>query len=352
MAKRTKGVGDTRKRSVRAARLTPALRAKLGIPAGTALSLGLHVSMPPGTVARGETGSIPTLDDLLRGGMALSDVAIQGHPEVRIRRHDREPGVLFVESPRQRVTVAGPAHALGEGAWALDSRTVPAWACVWSLPSPYVLRVERGGLDVFGFRLTRDSRSPVGTSVQIEHLLGSDRAPPWLLEPAKELAGSRRAVDRVAAAALIARLWIPLGASSESYARVRAEDSPPHRALSWFQGLPNSERLRARREAVADLAKLRRSVSKMPGLVSGGGRRSANAVLEWLHRRDDLEGVALLFERAGRDSSLRRKLNRLDRLASTHLSALARPNPRSDERLRQVRWREPHAWWAGLVTGS
>lgn len=74
-----------------------------------------------------------------------------------------------------------------------------------------------------------------------------------------------------------------------------------------------------------------------------------SAVLEWRHRRDDLESVFVIAATASIEGvvPIRAAIAQFDAWSQRYLSTLpSLPEVESDERLRRVRMETPDAWWA------
>lgn len=76
-----------------------------------------------------------------------------------------------------------------------------------------------------------------------------------------------------------------------------------------------------------------------------------SAVLEWRHRRDDLESVFVIAATASIEGvvPIRAAIAQFDAWSRRYISTLpSLPEVESDERLRRVRMETPDAWWANL----
>ncbi len=165
-------------------------------------------------------------------------------------------------------------------------------------------------------------------------------APQWLVAEARETAMGT-VVQRAGALALLARyLTVPLEHSLEGR-------GPWVDAISTWRRLDVPLRTAVLEHArfvadglEAELDDLEQLAAQKLGLAS---------FREWLMRRDDLESLGMLVDKAGGGEALREALQALDRSA---IEARAMFDSVAGqlhlERLSELSWMDPAAWWGQL----
>lgn len=195
-------------------------------------------------------------------------------------------------------------------------------------------------------------RSPRLDVDVLAQMLGDASCEAWLRRQVEILGAVPSPADRVAAAGLLGRLWMPTtGAERALFAEAGAE-GPGDRVRAWAERLerPMLEyvaRTAARRaeELTAELGTLETTARLRPGAV---GKVAARVV----HARDDLESISYVIRLAGgsRSEELDSALRAFDDEAADHLSVFAFADGLAeDERIRAVSWQDPNAWWGGLA---
>lgn len=165
----------------------------------------------------------------------------------------------------------------------------------------------------------------------------------WLAEEVGRLARSAAALDRIAAAGLLSRLWAPGETPVARAAR------PTERARAWARGLDPAALDRAEREAVDEAARLHDRIDAVARLDDAAARAAVGALVV---DRDDLQSVRRALRLAGRGDRLDAALAAVDADARSAASVLAGRLPAlADDpdglRWAAVAWQEPGAWWAG-----
>lgn len=312
--------------------------------------LGLHgvrlvervrVGAPAGHSARGSARAGISIDDLLSRQLALTAVALPGIG-LSVHRHDLEPAVLFCEPPpAAEVRSTGAARPWGEGAWVLDTRAGKAQLYVNGPGLEIVLEGQGGAVVVYD--IARPAAEP---RLDFAALLGDELLADWLRHDLDRLSATGEVLDLAAAAGLIARLWTP--ARGALHAHV-ARENPVERALSWAQNLSASERRMLGARAAAEAQRLARNLRRLDRQLALAPEPAKREAVAWLHRRDDLAGVALLL---GDGAPLSATLATLDRAAALHLTAFSAVGAERDPRLAAVAATEPEAWWGALAVGA
>jgi hypothetical protein len=161
---------------------------------------------------------------------------------------------------------------------------------------------------------------------------------PWLRDACTELIASPWALDHLAAAGLLGRLWTPTDPEIRRRTILGTFTPPGHRARDWIVALPEAGLDAAERAALREADRIDASLDA-PG-------DDAAQTLSLALRRDDIESVRSALAFARRGGSLDRRLRALDVRGRACWSAHpVDTRLRDDERLRCVRWSEPGAWW-------
>ena len=147
------------------------------------------------------------------------------------------------------------------------------------------------------------------------------------------------------------RLRLPektLDARSRLAALMRGEE-PPERP--WARQLPAEVVEELCDYMSVELTSLRDEVLWLVEALDVGDKLWCHTVLEWRHRRDDLESVFVIAATASieRVVPIRAAIAQFDAWSQRYICTLP---PLSevefDERLRRVRLETPDAWWANL----
>jgi hypothetical protein len=190
-----------------------------------------------------------------------------------------------------------------------------------------------------------------------EALMPTGLVQPWLAALANKAFDEHSSpYEAAAAVGTVARLWSPPGASA-SLERVQgallAGSGPAGAAFAWFDGLDASVRREIEGTAVFEADSLTEQVSVIERGLKNGWPEAEGAAIGWLHDRDDLESVMVLFEHAGAGQKIRRELDATDDEAALHAAMwMLVEGLAKDERLLDVSWQEPGAWWGGVVFGT
>lgn len=193
-------------------------------------------------------------------------------------------------------------------------------------------------------------------------LMGDASCADWLRRAVEQGLASPSLREQIAAVGLLGRLWYP-GTHAEKRAVHETRDHgllPPARVRRWAASLSREEALLVERLAVAFVDEhALPSLARFEQLVAIDPAPASDAVLRWLHVRDDLASIEHVLAHAPADgidepgrpaAELRDALGRLDRRARECRWALAfTSDPARDERLRAVSLREPWAWWGDLT---
>jgi hypothetical protein len=179
-----------------------------------------------------------------------------------------------------------------------------------------------------------------------EQLQKHARVEPWLAASAVA-AQTGSSIQRAGALALIARyVQVPVEVSIEGR-------GPWVDAVTWWNSLAVELRASIVEGARFAAAALEDELDALQSLAAA--RELDGATLEsWLVRRDDLESLAMLVEKAPSDAgparSLRQVLASLDRagIASAGAFSGVAANLES-ERLAELSWTDPAAWWGQLT---
>ncbi|MFN7146414.1 MAG: hypothetical protein ACK4YP_21755, partial [Myxococcota bacterium] len=126
---------------------------------------------------------------------------------------------------------------------------------------------------------------------------------------------------------------------------------PRERVRAWLAAQPEGALAALEIRAVERAWSLAERIQALDALPDDA--RGAE-VLALVRDRDDLQSVRLVLRLGGGGARLAEALQRLDRVAAEHMSALADHLPALDDdpetdRWRAVAWQEPDAWWTGLA---
>ena len=182
----------------------------------------------------------------------------------------------------------------------------------------------------------------------VEALLGDEAVEPWLAPAARARLASPSAIDRVAGAGLVRRLWAPpAGAAADVFARlVDGGASPALRVDAWARTLAGE--VAAELEAMATRAAgdLEDALEQLGAVHAEAPAQLGEVVRALAHRRDDLESVRAVLRAAGHDAILASALAAVDRAAEHATTTLAAaPRHPGDDLLAAVSWAAPDAWW-------
>lgn len=168
--------------------------------------------------------------------------------------------------------------------------------------------------------------------------------PDWLKQAVLRHLESGSPTDVAMAFGLVARLG-PTAASVEA---VLCAPPPESAGVAWLRRLDPSVRAHFENRVIDEADLLIADLSHVEAAVSEDSDDARALAREWLHRRDDLESAVFLLERAGDASSGRTALVAVDREAAHRQAVWAMLEPIEDERLKEVWWQEPDAWWSVL----
>lgn len=193
-------------------------------------------------------------------------------------------------------------------------------------------------------------------------LLQGCAADPWLVEETERLARGPSLLRQVAALGLAARLYAPSrGARSAAGAErctfdERDEREPQQPSLpvarlrDWAASLEPATAEQIERAALSTLDSLSDKLEHLGRAVATEDPEAGLFARSILLERDDLEAVAVVLQQAGAGELLRDALAGFDEQAATCLDLFEEtPGAGDVERLRQVSWQEPWAWWASCV---
>lgn len=167
-------------------------------------------------------------------------------------------------------------------------------------------------------------------------VLGADTAD-WLRSEVERGIASGSIFDACVARGISARL-----ARMDGLAAVGAE---------WLRSLSPEQLRSVEFQVIFSADALIDDLDGVESCVAQDDPSAAQSALSWLHRRDDLESVAHLFERAGLESArdVRAALYNVDHVALMRQAVWLMLPVFDDDRLLEVSWQEPEAWWAELV---
>lgn len=336
------------------------LRAWLRLARDEDIACVAETRRPPSDVAEGLSiePSPSAMHDLVAALRAQPDLTLASGPlaSARARFWDADPAVVVVE-------VAGVARArgavasLGEGAWLLDARSEPAWLAIEDAEGTAIVRVD--GVGVRWLRAKRGETELAAPSaadvaeepVSVARWLGEETAQPWLIDEANRLASSFGTLSVAKAAGLVARVWSPPPGAARRDAlarRLRGDDGPVARVQRWARSQPRSEWRAVEDAAVQEAAACSAALVTTCLRASIDRAQARTALAALVRRRDDLESVAFVLRAAGCAEVVGRSLAALDDAAASHLSALMWIGLDADERIMEVAWQEPSAWWGAL----
>jgi hypothetical protein len=339
--------------------LTHAVRKLLALEPGAQLVLTGQVDRPQRLAGLGKSGlgksflcSAALIE--LRERLAAEPfrTPVSWHHEMahcRLAWWDPDPGVVILGPVEVAdVRVAGPHLQLSAHEWALDGRYEDVWARMEDL----LLQCSGGDLKLFMVTVARwaePGEVPEIPAPDLSELSSGLKLETWLVALAGDMSQSPRAVTRVAAAGLVARLWSCADSDSRrtAWERLRSnQDGPATKAVRWFHLLTPPAREHVQRSALHEVDALE---DRLPELSSGESADAAVLGVSWLHRRDDLECLRFLCKRTDTGAELERALSALDERASGHHDFWKRLSLQDDERLWSVSWQEPESWWGQLV---
>jgi hypothetical protein len=185
----------------------------------------------------------------------------------------------------------------------------------------------------------------------VNEIMGEFTTPKWLREEAEfKMAGAF--LDQCVGLGLLTRLWVP---SSEEEEEERIQrilnggDAPVGRAREFWRGLPAQDRRGVLRSALLRTDDLHEDLITLRHWVAADPVAAAPLALDWLRRRDDLEGLLFLMCGTGEARVLAGALQTLDDHAAAEHSIWFFLPPFDDERLRAVASEDPYAWWGDLA---
>ena len=252
----------------------------------------------------------------------------------------------------------------------LDHRDEPAALLVRDRGELILIQVDSSGQAIFHW-LPPDALPPPSEELKrlgafvpqppvpvappdMEALLQGAGEQGWLKAEVAWMVEAESTLLRASAAGLSARLWDTTaeGVTDELKERLMRGDGPTARAAAWFASLPEETRTRVRLDAMEEAAELADALPDLQELVIEEPSSCTAPALSWLHQRDNLESVLLLFSQGGDAGRLAEILESLDRKAAEYHSIWSLiPGLDKDPRLRAVAWQEPDCWWGGLILG-
>ena len=280
----------------------------------------------------------------------------------RIDRWQRDSGVFRLQDLRESAMVSGTVESTPQGNWIIDARGEDYSVVRFSADRGEMVLVGYGG-GLSCFRTTREETDDElamrlreyrpGEDVELEvpgpdELLADVSPANWLIERALVLHSSPALHDRVASVGLAARL----GAGTTESPKLVFEElvsgqrrSPTARALDWVRNLDTDVVDVVERQTLELADALESDLADLEGMVAEGGETARTAVRGVLYRRDDLESLAWVLTAADRVAAVRPALEKVDREAASHLSAVDMAREDDDDLLSAVSWQEPNAWW-------
>jgi hypothetical protein len=168
-------------------------------------------------------------------------------------------------------------------------------------------------------------------------------AAPWLKAQVREAAHGS-ALQRATARALIARYAdVPL---DELFALGPGE-GPWAEALDEWDELPAETRAALVEHACFLVDELANELEQVRRAVAARETHATDMARRWLLARDDLHSLDLMLEKAGDEEGRERLTAALELLDEEGQSwfAVFLDSGVDDERLAELSWREPEAWW-------
>lgn len=283
----------------------------------------------------------------------------------RVRRWADQPGILFLEYAEDLLPVRGLWRRLQPGAYAVDTRSRPAFFFLASGDRDYALSLCQGDVFLDQVMRTRSGslgkmaswRPPAFTEVVlpgIGELLKGEPCADWLENEAGLLECSPSIVDRLAALGMLVRLWSPPpGGRAAEIVRGILENRTPTLSARVRGALADIAPVFLREVehlAVLETDVLGDRLEALHDAVAVEDAQAPSLLNSLVLRRDDLESVAVVLRLGEAGEQLGDALDGLDRRARHSLYAFSLlPAPADSDRLRTVAWKEPLAWWASLA---
>lgn len=317
---------------------------------------------PASGVGHGRAAAAASLDELAARIDGAGSLVIEARPRPPCDRLAEAPGVVRVDLG-PGVDVRGPTALLADDLVLLDTRGAAGLIRWRTEDGEWIARLLDGDCEVYevareapaSVRAFRDPAVPPLPAFEVpavEALLGDEAVEPWLAPAARARLASPSAIDRVAGAGLVRRLWAPpAGAAADVFARLLDGDaSPATRVDAWARALPGE--VAAELEAMATRAAgaLEDALEQLGAVHAEAPARLGEVVRALAHRRDDLESVRAVLRAAGHDAVLASALAAVDLAAELATTALAAaPRHPGDDLLAAVSWAAPDAWWGQLA---
>ncbi len=279
------------------------------------------------------------------------------------------PGWVFMYGEEGDVFegVSQPGQPLGASTLAVDVSEGPAIARL--LRGDHVFRIavspEGGAPTIVSAEILPSAKEraiaswapserPRPPSPRPDDFLAGEACAGWLSTRAHLLGESASSWRRVAAAGLLARLWVPQSRESvdAAFQRTLAQDSPADRVAAWAGALTEEQALEAESAAVAEADLLLERLDEVEAAVEADPAAARSRARDWLHARDDLESARYVLRLARRDAALAAALDDLDASVSDRHSLWASLEDFSDDpHLEAVALECPDCWW-GKVAGE
>jgi hypothetical protein len=288
--------------------------------------------------------------------------------DARFSRWASDPCVLIIHFSHQRTSksslLSGFFIWLNELSVAFDSRSRCAHARFEGERHDWLVQLDSGDLTLFelwnsaGEKNDEVNRRMDSSEVPVPDIaswLAHQKTSPWLEQTATKMANSSRSLTRAAAAGLIARLWHLADRSSRNaiWDQLRSgHETPANKASTWFRSITKEARDSVEHSALLEADILEKRLSRLEQMALDEPEEASKLGCAWLHRRDDLECILFLLRRTNEGDELNKALTMLDAHASNYKSFWHWLEPRDDERLLAVSWREPHAWWGQVALDS
>ncbi len=320
----------------------------LGLDGPGALTRVAHAAPPE--ALRAEGAPLRALLALVATALAWQP-AVDDLPELSLYRAEVESGFLAVP-PEALVGVVTGTPVTGGELVGFDTRGERVVVRIAGADGrAYVVDARDGHVDVHveadaldGLDAPAAAPADVGIP-DVASWASAAQAEGWLAETAVRLAAGPSAVERAAAAGVLARLWTPPEGGA-----IAAADHPRERVRAWVGALPADTLAALETRAVERAWALVERIADLDGLPDPV--RDAE-VASLVRDRDDLQSVRRALRLGGAGSRLAEALALVDRTAAEHMSALADHLPALDadpdaDRWSAVAWQEPDAWWAGV----